>query len=174
MSLPVLEAAGRQSRSRRGRTAWLLALPLVLLGACASPPASKLSPGQTEADMLARMGQPTGRYPLTGGAQRVEYATGPNGKVTWMVDLDASGRVKAVEQVLTPANFARVRHAMPVHDLLLLLGRPCDKSRERGDRETWSWRYENAEGLWARVTIAYAQVSGEVLLVPDPQNNSLR
>jgi hypothetical protein len=91
-----------------------------------------------------------------------------------MVDLEAGGRVKAVEQVLIPANFARVRNGMPVQDLLLLLGRPSDKARERGDRETWSWRYENPEGQWARVTIGMGQVLGAVLLINDPFNNSMR
>jgi hypothetical protein len=174
MFLSTARAAVRAPRFQRRWPTLLVALPLALLVACASAPTAKLSPGQTEAEMLAVMGQPTGRYPLAGGAQRVEYATGPNGKVTWMVDLDASGRIKAVEQVLTRANFARVRNGMPVQDLLLLLGRPSDKARERGDRETWSWRYENPEGLWARVTVGMGQVLGEALLINDPVNNSLR
>lgn len=170
MHLSTSRAAVRASRfQRRSQT-----LFVALLVACAGAPTAKLSPGQTEAEMLAVMGQPTGRYPLAGGAQRVEYATGPNGKVTWMVDLDADGRVKAIEQVLTTANFAKVRNGMRVQELLLLLGRPSDKSRERGDRETWSWRYQNHEGLWARATIAYGQVFGDVMLTSDPQNDPLR
>ncbi|MBL8352742.1 MAG: hypothetical protein JNL87_20790 [Burkholderiaceae bacterium] len=163
-ALPSAAAGGRRA---------LLAPALSLLAACAGAPTARLTPGQTEADMLAVMGQPTGRYPLAGAAQRVEYATGPNGKRTWMVDLDATGRVRSVEQVLKPENFRKVRHAMPVQDLLLLLGRPSEKSRERGDRETWSWRYENHEGLWARVTVAYGQVFGDMVLTSDPQNDPL-
>lgn len=164
-------------RSRCGAPRLHAVLPtllLALLVACASaPPTARLSPGQTEAEMLAIMGQPTSRYALDGSAQRVEYAKGPYGRVTWMVDLDATGRVTKYEQVLTPQNFSRVRDGMSTEDLLRLLGRPSDKARERGDRETWSWRFENHDCQWARVTIGQGRVIGKLLMMSDPQCDPL-
>jgi hypothetical protein len=163
------------SFKRMGASAlrWVLwsavATVAALLSACVSAPAAKLSPGQTEADMLAVMGQPTNRYAMAGGVQRVEYAKGPNGKVTWMIDLDTSGRVKSVEQVLTPQHFSRVRNGMSTQDLLHLLGRPSDKAREFRGRESWSWRYENNDCLWARVTVADGRVIGGASMMFDPQ-----
>ena len=127
-------------------------LPLLLLVACAGPQALKVVPGQTEADMLTMMGEPSGRYPLPDGAQRVEYAKGPMGRVTFMFDLDSSGRIKTAEQVLTVPNFGKVRPNMRKDEVQMILGRPGERQREFMDKETWSWRYETYDCLWAQVT----------------------
>jgi hypothetical protein len=148
----------------------LCLLPALLLSACAvmTPPLAQ--PGQTEAQMLATMGAPTGRYPLDAGVQRVEYATGPFGRVTWMVDLDAGGRVSAVQQVLTRANFAKVRHGMSRDEVLRLLGQPADKAGEYMNRQTWSWRFETYECEWVRITFtAEGRVRGGASYLPDPR-----
>ncbi len=145
--------------------AWLAAM-----SGCAMLQPRLAQPGQSEADMLSIMGQPTGRYALDGGAQRVEYAKGPQGRVTWMVDLDRAGRVSAVQQALTPANFAAVRHGMPRDALLRLLGRPGHRAGEYMNRETWSWRFETYDCLWVRVTLtAEGRVRGGASYLPDPQ-----
>lgn len=123
---------------------------LGLLSACSTPPPRS---GQTQAELLAQMGPATGRYPLAGGAQRLEFARGPAGRVTWMVDLDATGRVQRSEQVLDAAHFAQVQPGMAADELLRLLGRPAAKQGEWQQRETWSWRYETQDCLWFRVTL---------------------
>jgi hypothetical protein len=158
---------------RRVRRAACLLLPVALLAACATLSTALVKPGQSEAEMVAVMGQPTGRYALAGGVQRVEYAKGPYGKVTYMVELDGDGRVKSVEQVLSPQNFAKVRNGMSSQELLQLLGRPSDRARERGDRETWSWRYETSDCLWARVTVGEGRTFGGLSMMPDPHCDPL-
>jgi hypothetical protein len=156
----------------------LSVLPVLLAG-CAMPQPQQLRPGQSEAEMLALMGQPTGRYALNtaaspdaalpGAAQRVEFARGPAGRVTWMVDLDAMGRVLRVDQVLDADHFNRVNDGMPREALLLLLGRPAHVQREWQQRETWSWRYQTNDCLWARVTLgADARVQGGTAIMTDP------
>lgn len=145
--------------------AWLAAL-----SGCAALQPRLVQPGQSEADMFSIMGQPTGRYAMDGGGQRVEYAKGPQGRVTWMVDLDRAGRVNAVQQALTPANFAAVYDGMPRDALLRLLGRPAHRAGEYMNRETWSWRYETYECLLLRVTLtAEGRVRGGASELPDPQ-----
>ena len=126
------------------------------LGACAhfGPPAE---PGQSEADVVRRLGPPTDRYTLEGGATRLEYATGPYGRETWMIDLDASGKVLVANQVLNELNFAEFqKHArgMSRQELLLRLGRPGEK-RGGGWQggEVWSWRYPTNNCLWFQVSI---------------------
>ena len=154
---------------RRCLAAWL---PLAALGlsACATLQAPVARPGQTEADVRAAMGEPTGRYALPDGQQRLEYAKGPYGRTTWMVDLDAAGRVAATRQVLTEATFAQVRNGMTRDELLLLLGRPADKAGEFMNRQTWSWRYPTYDCLWARVTLtAEGRVWGGASFLPDPR-----
>ncbi len=104
--------------------------------------------------MRATLGPPTGEYPLAGGARRLEYARGPFGKQTWMVDLDAAGRVAQVAQVLVPHYFAQVHSGMTRAEVLPILGRPGFRQREFRDKETWSWRFENPFCDWAQVTFA--------------------
>lgn len=136
---------------------------------CASS-ASNLRLGQTEDHVLAIMGQPTGRYSLSEGAQRLEYATGPFGVHTWMVDIDAQRRITGVEQVLQQSYFDRVRDGMSRDELLRLLGRPADKAGEWQGRETWSWRFDTYDCLWFRVTLtAQQKVLGGGSLLPDPK-----
>ena len=165
----MVKAAPAGARQRLTRA--LLSLCLVAtLSACAVLQPRLAQPGQSEAEMLATMGQPSGRYAMAGGAQRVEYATGPQGRLTWMVDLDSAGRVAAVQQVLTPANFAAVRDGMPRDELLRLLGRPGHRAGEYMNRETWSWRFETYDCLWVRVTLtAEGRVRGGASYLPDPQ-----
>lgn len=145
------------------------AIVAVMLAGCAlGTPA--LRPGQSEAEVLAAMGKPTGRYTLPAGAQRLEYAHGPFGRVTWMVDLDASGRVTGTAQVLQARYFAQVIEGMSREDLLRLLGRPADRAREWQGRETWSWRFETYDCEWFRVTLSAQQrVLGGGSMLPDPR-----
>lgn len=151
MTSQTHEALMRQGAVRLRRALLVLA-PLALLAACAGPQVMKVGPGQTEAEMLSAMGAPSGRYPLPDGAQRVEYAKGPMGRVTFMFDVDSSGRVKTAEQVLTRQNFGKIRPQMNKDEVQLILGRPGERQREFADKETWSWRYETYECLWAQVT----------------------
>lgn len=144
--------------------------PLLWLAACAALQQPLPAPGQTEAEALALLGRATGRYPMADGTQRLEFARGPYGLQTWMVDLDSAGRVLRTEQVLTEQHFARVRHGMPRDELLRLLGRPGEVQREWQDRETWSWRYPTHDCLWARVTLdRRGLVQGGAALMPDPR-----
>jgi hypothetical protein len=121
-----------------------------LLAGCAIP----FKPGQSEAEVIAAAGRPpTGRYMLPGGVHRLEYATGPMGRHTWMVDLDAQGRVQQVEQVLNELTFLKVTDGMARDDLLRLIGRPAHRQREWMDKETWFWRYPTNDCLWFGVTL---------------------
>jgi hypothetical protein len=148
---PVALSAWRALTARA-----LMWVPLALLAACAGPQTMKVAAGQTEAEMLTAMGSPSGRYPLPDGAQRVEYAKGPLGRVTFMFDIDSSGRIKTAEQVLTRQQFGKIRPNMSKDEVQMILGRPGERQREYMNKETWSWRYETYECLWAQVTFSPA------------------
>jgi hypothetical protein len=123
------------------------------------------TPGQSRDEVLRSWGQPTARYELGQGAQRLEYATGLFGRSTWMVDLDAAGLVRSARQVLTDSSLMELQGwlpGMPRDALLLSLGTPGERrggGRQGG--EIWSWRYQTNECLWFRVSI------GDDLLVRD-------
>lgn len=148
-------------------------LPFALAGCAALEPGNSLRIGQSEVQVVELMGRPTGRYVLPGGATRLEFARGPAGRTTWMVDLDAQGRLAAAEQVLDAAHFALVVDGMPRDTLLRLLGRPGHRAGEWQNRETWSWRYETNDCLWFRVTLtAEGRVLGGGALMIDPACDS--
>ena len=131
-----------------------LASAAVVLGACAGYGPTDVAPGQTEADVVRSMGLPTGRYPLPGGASRLEYARGPYGRQTYMVDLDPTGRVLGWQQVLTQQNFLRVLPGMSRGELLLLLGRPGEVFAVPWQKsEVWNYRYATNDCLWFQVTV---------------------
>lgn len=127
----------------------LLPVAALLLAGCASmqPP----QPGASTESVLQHWGQPTARYALTEGASRLEYATGPFGRMTWMVDLDGAGRVTRSRQVLNEAEFQQVQQAQNLtrDDLLRWLGTPGERRRVRYPvGEIWSWRYPTNDCLW--------------------------
>lgn len=133
---------------------WRVPAIAVLLAGCAvKPPAV----GSSEADVVQGWGQPTARYALAGGMQRLEYATGPFGRSTWMLDLDAAGRLVGAKQVLTDASlqaFQGIAPGMARDELLRTLGTPGNRrSGGRQGGEIWSWRYETNECFWFRVSI---------------------
>ena len=108
---------------RRAAATIGLAASLAVLAGCASP--ARLPAGSTPASTVAAMGQPTGRYPLPDGGQRLQYSEAPAGQHVWNVDFDATGRMLGVDDGLRYGNFERLTLGRATrNDVLLLLGRP--------------------------------------------------
>ena len=130
----------------------LLAVVAMLLGACASP----APPAGTPADEVRRTwGTPTATYALDGGGQRLEYATGPWGRMTWMIDVGTEGRVTQARQVLGDAEFFQVQSqtALTQDALLRWIGTPGERRGARGGGQTWSWRYPTNDCLWFQASL---------------------
>ncbi len=153
-TLQVLHAAQRSSQARR-RLAGIGLAAAALLGGCAS---FTPQPGQTREELLAGLGPPTAVYTRPDGGTRLEFATGPYGRTTWMVDLDAAGRAAAAQQVLNEASFLALQQRGPGisrEELLLTLGRPGEVYKlGRGRGEYWTWRYPTFDCLWFMVTVS--------------------
>lgn len=132
-------------------------VPALALAACATYRPQDIRAGQTEADVRQLLGTPTGRYPKQGGQTRLEFATGPYGRVTWMVDLDAAGRVTVWGQVLNETAFQAVQTEFQGKDkawLLYTLGRPGEvRGGGWQGGQVWSWRYPTNECLWFQVSV---------------------
>jgi hypothetical protein len=127
-----------------------LAASMVLaLTACAGySPGADVQTGSTEAQVVQTMGQPTGRYTLPNGTQRLEFARGPYGVHTWMIDLDGQGRVLLVDQVLDARHFALVLPGQSRDEVLRTIGRPGERMGMMRNGQIWSWRYPNNDCLW--------------------------
>ncbi len=141
---------------------------VVALGACASYGPGSLRPGQPADEAARSMGVPTARYALPGGGSRLEFARGPFGKHTYMVDADARGHVTTWSQVLTEANFDAVTPGTPAQALLVALGTPTHR-RGGGWQggEVWSWRYEATFCQWFQVSVIEGKVR-DTSYGPDP------
>ncbi len=119
------------------------------LAGCTGYAPGDMRPGAAESEVVARMGQPTGRYPLQAGASKLEFARGPMGKHTYMVEVDAAGRVLGWEQVLTEAGFDAVAVGTAQADVRERLGRASEtRVGWRGVGEVWAYRYESPFCRW--------------------------
>ena len=141
------------------RPALPASLATVLVAACASP---LPGPDTPQAEVLRVWGPPSARYALQPVGQRLEYASGPFGRTTWMIDLADDGRVAQARQVLTEAEFLRLQSAPALSGdaVLRWIGTPGERRGARGGGQTWSWRYPTNDCLWFQVSL---DAGGQVL-----------
>ena len=129
---------------RFGAATALVVLAAAGLAGCAGEP-TRIEPGTTAAETLQRLGAPTGRYPLNGGGERLQYSRMPAGFEVTDIDVDAAGKVVSVTQVLNEARFG---HDIKVdqwrqNDVTAFYGRPYEISRVSSfDGAVWTWRYK--------------------------------
>lgn len=91
------------------RVAAALIFCIALLAGCANPwNTMNIPAGASRQDVIARAGQPIRVLPLANGGERMQYTLQPTGRYAFMVDLDATGHVVQVRQVMTPAEFNRI------------------------------------------------------------------
>ncbi len=147
----VFNAVKRTPRLRGWRRVmqWSVATAaLATLAACALPQ-QKLPPGTPVARVYSTLGQPRERYPLDNGVTRLLWPTQPFGETTTAVDIDASGKVVQVAQVLDNAYFYQaVPDKWTQQDVLSHFGQPvCKQYFQLSHRAAWSYRYMDA-GVW--------------------------
>jgi len=119
---------------------------------------------------LHRLGSPTGEFPTQAGGRRLEFARGPFGKQTHMLDVDASGRVVRFEQVLDERHFAAIEPGITTGELRFRIGRPGRVWAVRyHDQTVWSYRYENTFCQLFHVGITPAGFVEDTSFGPDPR-----
>ncbi|MEK8030301.1 hypothetical protein AACH06_05645 [Ideonella sp. DXS29W] len=147
------------------------AVPVALaLAGCASlryAPAD-LPAGASMQQVQSQLGEPTGRYPRPEGGERLEFARGPYGRHTYMVDLDAGGRVLQWTQVLREDVFNEVAPGLSASDLRYKLGRPAKQFGIWRGATVWAWRYETPFCQWFMVTVEPSGVVRDAGYGPDP------
>jgi hypothetical protein len=154
---------------RTWRLAPLLGAALVLAGCATSYAPGALRPGMSSADVLQLMGPPNARHAQPDGGQRLEYARGPYGLHTYMVELDPQGRLSGWQQVLDEANFNAITPGMPREELLRRLGRP-GQARPGGWQpgELWTYHFDNVFCKMWQVEVIDGRVRSWGL-TPDPR-----
>jgi hypothetical protein len=128
------------------------AFALVAVAGCATRYGPQSLPdGASMSEATAALGTPTARYARAGG-ERLEYARGPYGKHTFMLDFDAQGRLTGWEQVLSEPRFDGIRAGMTRDELLMAIGHPSDTRKIAHQQRTlWSYRYETPFCKWFQV-----------------------
>lgn len=104
----------------------------------------KVPLGMSRGDVISTYGTPTQTINLPNGGVRLQYVFQPTGRKAVMVDLDATGRVASVRQVLTETEFSRIEvDKWTRGDVEREFGRPSlitHFGNWQGDIMTYRWR----------------------------------
>jgi hypothetical protein len=143
------------SKLRRVGRLTVVASGLAGLVACASLTPISLPMGTPIDQARHRFFGPSNEYPLRDGATRLEYL---QGKQTFMLDFDASGKLVASQQVLDEAHFAEIKPGMAEADVRTRLGRPVQVYGVGWQQlqHVWSYRYWGGDCVWFQVSISDA------------------
>ena len=123
-----------------------LAMALLMgLGACDQQRIDTLEEGvATEGDVRLKFGTPENIWDGPDGTRIFEYNRQPAGDQNYMISIGPDGKMSALRQVLTPANFEKVSPGMAMEDVRKLLGKPMKITPYEFKREIhYDWRYRD-------------------------------
>ncbi len=148
------------------------AAPLLAVSACSGLTGPPLAPGQSEADVLARLGRPSNVY-TAGNSRFLEYRHGPMGQTTDMAQIGPDGRLQSFEQVLTMEKFAQIIPDQTRQEQVLqLVGAPSEILYYRHVRMNgWNYPYKESN-VWDSMMTIYVDSGGMVRRMengPDPR-----
>ncbi|MFZ6648968.1 hypothetical protein ACO0LO_24800 [Undibacterium sp. TJN25] len=156
------------------------ALSCIALAACLSSCAGlnwgigSVHPGETESEVRAELGEPTGVYP-DGDQHLLEYMRGRMSQATHMARIGADGKLISYEQVLTLQKFAEIQVGVADKNAVLrIVGKPHEKDYyERVQLEAWSYGFKES-GVWDSFMTVYFDKAGIVQKLengPDPMRD---
>ena len=126
------------------RVLTLLLLSAALLVACDAKRIEKLEEGvASEADVRQQFGDPVTITEKADGSKIMEYPRQPEGSTNYLITIGADGKMSALRQLLTPANFAKVQPGLAKDEVRRMLGKPAKTQRFalKPDEEIWDWRF---------------------------------
>jgi hypothetical protein len=150
----------------------IVGIAALMLAGCTEPH-RQVEAGADQSVLVARLGPPKETYDLPNGGKRLMWPTQPMGTTTTAADIDASGKVLGVRQVLQDKEFYRAEVGKWTRDdVLVNFGRPFETSYfKRVNREVWSYRYmeNNIEHLIYNFYFDDQGVLRQTQRSPDPQ-----
>lgn len=103
----ILDAVTRMPRVLTAlRHAVVVSASALTLAGCAQP-WQQFHAGEDQSAIIARMGQPREIHELPDGGRRLMWPTQPMGTTNVVADIDASGKIVNVRQVLQLSEFQR-------------------------------------------------------------------
>lgn len=146
-----------------------LALAAAVFAGCSSYGPTALQPQATVEQAVQAMGRPSGEYALPNAGKRLEFARGPYGRHTFMLDFDAQGRLVASRQVLTEPDFDALTAGMSQAEVLARIGHPAETHAIGWQQQTvWAYRYESPFCRWFQVGIGRDGRVADTAYGPDP------
>ncbi|MBW8759559.1 MAG: outer membrane protein assembly factor BamE [Burkholderiales bacterium] len=139
---------------------------LLAVAGCATWPfaPTDVRAGTPRDEVLRMMGPPTATYTMPDGHERLEYNRMPFGRHTYMIDLDAAGRVAHWEDVLDERHFAAIQPGMTRADVLRLIGPPSFTSNYHRPEPGFTWNYGFATPLRCIVfQVPFSEATGRVV-----------
>jgi len=135
-------------------------LALACLSACVGW--TPVQPGQTEAEVIARLGRPTHVY-QDGASRLLEYMHGPMGQTTDMARIGPEGRLVSFEQVLTMQKFGTIKAGEADKDKVLrTIGAPSETHYYPASQlESWSYPFKE-NGIWDSLMSVFFDKAGIV------------
>lgn len=123
----------------------------------------ELRPGvSTAAEVRAKMGEPTMEW-REGDSRVWEYPFTPEGTRNYMLTIGPDDVLRAMDQVLTPENFARVQAGMTRDEVRRLLGKPASVVVfERKGEEVWDWKLPSLPATISRFNVHFGVNDGRV------------
>ncbi len=134
----------------------------------------RLPPGTTGDQIQASMGAPSVVCPLPDGGRRLVWSGQPFRQASWATDVAPDGRSTGVQQILTDANFARLREGTwSAEQVRCTFGPPAivDAVGVPGHpQRVWSYAYKQ-DTVWNSRMYVYFDDAGFVTRFhpgPDP------
>lgn len=118
------------------------------LSACAMLQPVQLMPGESESQVIAKLGRPIARMP-DGKQHLLEYSRNPWGQEIYIARFDQNNRLISYEQVLTVEKFATIKPGVTSKtDVLRTFGHPSQTVYfSRLQLEAWTYPYKEY-GVW--------------------------
>lgn len=163
--------ASLATRASTARRALAMCAGALALAGCAQP-WEQFHAGDDASSVVARFGPPQEVYNLPDGGKRLMWPTQPFGETTTAADIDATGKVVDLRQVLQPNEFYRAQIGKWTRtDVLVNFGRPEETSYfPLMKKQVWTYRYlEN--NVWYMLYSFYFDDDGILRMTqktPDP------
>ena len=119
-----------------------------LLTACDEQRAARLEEGvSTEVDVRRQFGEPVQIIERADGSKLLSYPRQPEGWTNYEAEIAPDGKLAALRQLLTEANFAKVQPGMPQAAVGRLLGRHARELRfaTRPGEVVWRWHVQRGQ-----------------------------
>ena len=119
-----------------------------LLSACDTERAARLEEGvSTEADVRSQFGEPVQITERADGSKLLAYPRQPEGWTNYEAEIGTDGKLTALRQLLTEANFAKVQPGMAQAAVGKLLGRHAQTLRyaTQPGQVVWRWHVQRGQ-----------------------------